>query len=255
MKIIDHKSSCAWMLCQRAALIGAVFSSPAHAQPQDIEHMKHGGSIYSRVLLDQLEYLAGDADAWQWDAQAWIGGDYHRAWFKAEGEHSAGGESEGEAEVQALYSRLVAPFWEFQTGIRYDRIYGHDDESRAHAVIGLQGLAPYWFEMTPALFVSQKGAVSARLSAEYDLLLTQRLVLQPSAEADWAARADRALEVGEGLNELNLGLRLRYEIRREFAPYVGIEWSRAYGETADLARGAGEDVADTAVVAGIRAWF
>lgn len=254
MKITDEKNRLAVVRWSFAAALLAVVA-PANAQPEDMQHMRHGSAVYGVVLLDQLEYALGDADAWQWDAQAWIGGDYNRLWLKTEGEHGATGDNGGEAEVQALYSRLVSPFWEFQTGIRYDRVYGEDDASRVHAVIGLEGLAPYWFEMAPALFISQKGVMSVRVSAEYDVLLTQRLILQPSIEANVSARTDREVGIGEGLNDLKIGLRLRYEIRREFAPYVGLEWKRAYGGAADIAHGKGEKAEDAAWVAGVRVWF
>jgi copper resistance protein B len=165
-------------------------------------------------------------------------------------------DSHGEAEVQALYSRLVAPFWDMQAGLRYDRAFGSGrDRDRAFGVLGVQGLASYGFDTELALFVSDGGDVSARAKFEHDLLLTQRLVLQPRAEINAAAQRARAWGVGRGINDVQLGLRLRYEIRREFAPYVGVEWTRKLGDTADLARAQGADVSVPALVAGVRLWF
>ena len=167
-----------------------------------------------------------------------------------------GGERGGEAEVQALYSRLIAPFWDFQAGLRYDQFSGAGfDRGRTFAVIGLQGLSPYRFELEPALFISQDGDVSARLTATYDLLLTQRLILQPRLDFDAAVPSAEKFGIGEGVNSVGLGLRLRYEFTREFAPYVGVHWLRRFGETADLSRRGGGDVQDIAVVFGVRLWF
>ena len=162
----------------------------------------------------------------------------------------------GEAEVQTLYGRLIAPFWDFQVGVRYDEFSGAGfDRSRGFAVIGLQGLAPYRFEVEPALFISQDGDVSARLTTTYEVLLTQRLILQPRLDFDAAVQAAEKFGVGEGINSLGLGLRLRYEIRREFAPYLGVTWLRRFGETADISRSEGGRAEDIAVVVGVRLWF
>ena len=158
-------------------------------------------------------------------------------WLKSEGDWRTSGESGGEAEIQALYGRLIAPFWDFQIGLRYDQFSGLDfDRSRAFAVIGLQGLAPYRFEVEPSLFISEDGDVSARLTATYEVLLTQRLILQPRLDFDAALRAAGQFGGGKGVNSVGLGMRLRYEITREFAPYFGIHWLRRFGDTADLAR-------------------
>ena len=166
------------------------------------------------------------------------------------------GGNEGEGEVQALYSRLVAPFWNLQTGIRYDRSWGTgSDQGRNFAVFGFEGLAPYWFELEPTLFVSEHGDISARLAATYDVLLTQRLILQPRFDLNAALQDVPKFGVGSGLNNVELGLRLRYEIRREFAPYVGFTWKRRAGQTADLSRAAGDPVNDFRFVLGLRLWW
>ena len=222
--------------------------------PQPIEDRMRFGYL----LVDQLEYRMKDSadDTVRWDVQGWYGGDYNRFWMKTEGEWRTGGGRGGEAEVQALYSRLIAPFWDFQAGLRYDQFSGAGfDRSRGFAVIGLQGLARYRFELEPALFISQDGDVSARLTATYDLLVTQRLILQPRVDFDAAVQSVEKFGVGEGVNSIGLGLRLRYEIRREFAPYIGVQWLRRVGETANLSRRDGGRAEDIAVVFGARVWF
>lgn len=210
--------------------------------------------VYTFVLLDQLEYQrgrGGDPDKRVWDAQGWIGRDYQKFWFKTEGQSVVGHGTE-DAEVQALYARLIAPFWYLQAGLRYDK---RPTPSRSFAVIGLQGLAAYWFDVEATAFVSDDGDISGRFEAEYDLPITQRLILQPRFETDLAASRVESRGIGRGFNDVTLGLRLRYEIKREIAPYVGVTWTRTLGETADFARRAGDDTRDVAVVAGIRLWF
>jgi copper resistance protein B len=157
-----------------------------------------------------------------------------------------------DAELQALYSRASSPYFNLQTGVRQDFNKG---PSRTDAVLGIQGLAPQWFEVDAAAFVSNHGDLTARLETEYELFLTQRLILQPRLELDAAAQDIPALGIGSGLGTAELGLRLRYEIRREIAPYVGIAWQRDIGETADHTRAAGERVQHTAFVAGLRLWW
>jgi copper resistance protein B len=204
------------------------------------------------VLFDQLEYRVRDGEkVVAWDGQAWYGGDYEKIFLKTLGEYNTSGTFE-KAEGQLLYSRLIAHFWDVQAGLRYDF---EPDPSRAYGVIGLQGLAPGLFEVDLQGFVSEKGDLSARLEAEYDLLITQRLVLQPKAELAVAAQRVPELGVGSGLNDIELGLRLRYEFSREFAPYVGVHWERKVGETARLAREEGEQADSLWVVAGLRFWF
>jgi len=212
--------------------------------------------IFSKVIADQLEYRNNDGkNTLRWDIQGWRGTDYNKFWFKFEGEDEASSDA-GDLELQALYSRSIAPFWDFQVGARYDRVYGSGPTNdRFFAVAGYQGLAPYWFELEPALFISEDGDVSARVVSTYDLLFTQRLILQPRFEINIAASEVSEFGVGKGINDIQLGLRLRYEIRREVAPYVGLSWTRLVGDTEDMARAAGEDIDNLAVVAGIRVWF
>ena len=220
--------------------------------PKPVEDQRFG-----YLLVDQLEYrVKDDADTVRWDVVGWYGSDYHRLWLKGEGDWRTSGERGGEAEVQALYGRLIAPFWDLQIGLRYDQFSGLGfDRSRAFAVLGLQGLAPYRFEIEPSLFISEDDDVSARLTATYEVLLTQRLILQPRLDFDAALRSAQQFGVGKGVNSVGLGLRLRYEITREFAPYIGIHWLRRFGETADLARSEGGSDKDFAAVLGGRLWF
>jgi copper resistance protein B len=221
--------------------------------PKPVEDsMRFGG-----LLVDQLEYQMwkGD-DTFRWDATGWYGGDYNRLWLKSEGGWRTSGERGGEFDAQALYGRLIAPFWDFQAGLRYGQFSGAGfDRSRGFAVIGVEGLALYWFEVETALFISQDGDVSANLTATYDLLLTQRLILQPRLDFDAAVQSAEKFGVGEGVNSLGLGLRLRYEITREFAPYIGVQWRQEFGEAADLSRRGGGRAQDIALVLGVRLWF
>lgn len=219
----------------------------------DVSAAESDAQIYTFFQADEFEYRAGDDgdDSFNWDVQGWIGGDYRKLWLKSEGETAVPGHLE-DAETQLLYSRLLTDFFDIQAGIRYDF---QPRPQRGFAVLGLHGLAPYYIEMDAAVFVSDEGEVSARLEAEYELLLTQRLVLQPSFETNMAVQDVSERGIGSGINDIELGLRLRYEVRREFAPYIGINWERELGETADLARDDGEDDDALSLVAGIRFWF
>ena len=206
---------------------------------------------FSLLLLDRLEYRAQKgSDAVSWDAQGWYGGDLNKLWFKSEGQQIIGGRTE-EADLQVLYARRIAPFWHLQGGLRSEMRPG---PTRNYGVIALQGIAPYWFAVETSAFI-RGGSIDGRLEAEYDQLLTQRLILQPRIESNFSTTADRARGIGRGINDVELGLRLRYEIKREIAPYVGITWSRKFGETADLTSARGESVTSKAVVMGLRAWF
>jgi len=253
MKSTMNKTLCAYTFCLFALLTPPLTSMAAEpGWPEPVEDRQ----IFSMLLVEELEYRSNQgADTLKWDAQAWIGGDYNKLWLRTEGADQLSGGSGGEWEVQALYSRLVAPFWDFQAGLRYDRLYGEQDRGRAFAVIGFEGLAPYRFEVTPALFISEDGDISARLGASYELLFTQRLILQPSVEINAAAQKVEEFGVGSGINDIELGLRLRYEIKREFAPYIGVSWTNKFGGTADIARSEGERTEEFAVVAGLRVMF
>lgn len=207
---------------------------------------------YVFFQADQFEYRTQDGDdSLNWDAQGWYGGDTDKLWLKSEGNKAIGGKFE-DAEAQLLYSRMLTEFFDVQAGMRYDP---KPHPRRSFAVLGLQGLAPYYFESDAALFLSNKGELSARFSAEYELLLTQRLILQPAFEVNLAAQDVEERGIGSGFNDIELGLRLRYEIRREFAPYIGVNWERKLGQTADIARSNSADVEIPSLVAGVRLWF
>ncbi|MFZ5862345.1 MAG: copper resistance protein B [Nitrospirota bacterium] len=209
-------------------------------------------SLLTFLEVEQFEYRAGNgADTFSWEAQGWIGGDYDRVWLKTKGDDVVNGAME-RAEMQLLYSRTIAAYWDLQLGARYDV---KPNPSRDYVVLGIQGLAPYFFEVDAAAFVSNKGDASARLEAEYELLLTQRLIAKPSAEFNVAVQDVEELGIGSGLTDVELGLRLRYEIVREVAPYLGVAWESKIGPTADIARRAGEDVDDLTFVTGVRFWF
>lgn len=216
--------------------------------------LAENGDIRSTaVLIDSLEAGFGDgADTYSWGAQGWTGGDINRFWWKTEGEGEIDGKLH-EVEVQALYSRAIAPFWDVQAGVRQD--FRPDGEDATHLTVGVQGVAPYWFEMGAAAFLSTEGDLTARVEAEYDQRITQKWILQPAIEMALSAGDIPELEIGSGLTSVTAGLRLRYEIRKEFAPYVGVEWSRSLGETADYARARGQDPEDTRLVVGVKAWF
>jgi len=234
-------------------------SAAAAAAPEaDLPPPMHDDARFAKLLVDRLEYAWGDdEDTVQWEAQFWYGGDYNRLWIETEGEDIASGGDGGEIEnFDVLFSRLIARYWDVQAGVGYQRAYGPGpDADRYSAVIGIQGLAPYWFEVDANLRVSEDGDASVDFEAEYEWLLTQRLILQPRFETSYAFDDVEEFGVGQGLNAVKAGLRLRYEIRREFAPYIGVTWQRLYGDTADLAEAEGEDVETTAVVAGVRMWF
>ena len=207
--------------------------------------------ILTKVFIDQLELRASDGDdPWVLDAQGWIGKDLHKIWLKTEVER-VDGETE-EAEVQALYSRAIAPYWDFQVGWRHDI---RPNPSRDWLAVGVEGLAPYWFEVDAAAFIGEDEQIGARVEAEYEWMFTQRWVLSPELEVNLHSKNDEETGTGSGLSDLELGLRLRYEIRREFAPYIGVNWTKKFGNTADFARDEGEDTSDVQFVIGVRAWF
>ena len=214
---------------------------------------EHGGQTMSFLQVERFEYQSsGPSGTVLWDAQGWTGGDYNRFWVKTEGEHSGATDSIEEAEIQALYSRPISPYFDFQAGMRQDLQPG---ARRTFGVVGIQGLAPYWFEIDTALFISHQGDVSARFEAEYELRFTQRLILQPRAELNFAFQDVPDLAIGSGLSTAEVGARLRYEFKREFAPYAGVSWGRAVGGTADFLRLDRRDPGGLSFVAGLRLWF
>lgn len=230
----------------------AVWGNQAMAPVRRAVYAEHGRFRGSRILLDRLEYQARDGhDGYAWEGDAWYGGDYDRLWFKSEGEGGFGGALE-EAEAQLLWSRALGPWFNLQTGVRYDI---RPRSQRTHLAVGVQGLAPYWFEIDAAVFLSDRGDLTARIEGEYDQRITNQLILQPRIEATLSAQDVPDIAIGSGLSAIEAGLRLRYEIVPEFAPYVGVQYERSIGDTAVFARAAGERRSDWALVAGLRMWF
>ena len=230
-----------------------VFGADAMTASRRTLLRENGDVRITAVIIDRLEADFGDdSETWLWDVQGWSGDDINRFWWKSEGEGDFDGGLE-EVELQALYSRAVTPYWDVQAGVRQD--FRPDGEDTTHLVLGLQGLAPYWWEVDAAAFLSTEGDLTARVEAEYDQRITQRLILQPRFEIDASASDIPELEIGSGLSSVEAGLRLRYEFRKEFAPYVGVEWSRSFGDTADYIEARGGDPEDTRFVVGLKAWF
>lgn len=203
------------------------------------------------LLMDRFEAVHSDGNTSAvYDLQAWYGRTYDRAVLKAEGDIDD--DEVKEASTELLWGHAIAAFWDTQLGVRYDSGEGPD---RTWLAFGAQGLAPYWFEIDATGYIGDEGRTALNLEAEYELLLTQKWILQPRIEADFYGKDDSERGIGSGLAEASAGIRLRYEIRREFAPYVGVEWAGKFGDTKDLARAAGEDPTETRVVAGLRFWF
>lgn len=227
----------------------AYYPPAAMARADKAMRREHGGMAFSQILFNLAEYqLRRGQDGYRWDGEGWFGGDIHRLVVKTEGEGRRRGGVD-DAEVQALYSRAIDPYFNLQAGLRQDLGQG---AKRSYATIGVEGLAPYWFQVEGALFLSNRGDLLGRIEATYDQRITQRLLLQPRVELNLAAQTVRASGIGAGLSQTELGLRLRYEITRRFAPYVGVSWERRTGAGARLAR---DHAATRAVTLGLRSWF
>lgn len=241
----------------------AALSGPAHAAdlvygPSDMARAREGlraeqGDIKAyRVLVDRFEtQFQKGGNGYNWDAQAWYGGDINKLWVKTEGNGAYRGKLD-QGEVQALWSRAISPWFDLQAGARVN--FGPGPQ-RTDAVLALQGLMPYAYNVEASLFLSNKGELRSRLEAEYDLLITQRLILQPRAEVNLSAQNIPELGIGAGLSTIEAGLRLRYEFIPEFAPYVGMEYERKVGNTASFARANGQGADSLRYVVGLRSWF
>lgn len=223
----------------------------AAAVPPPSDHPVHDNTIQHYVLFNRLEaWNAGPGTGQAWEGQSWIGTDLNRLWLRSEGERNDGRTEAADLEV--LYGRSVAPWWDLVAGVRQDFKPG---SSQTYAAFGVQGLAPMKFEVAATAYIGEGGQTAARFEAEYELLLTNRWILQPLAEIELFGKDDPARGIGSGLSTAELGLRLRYEFTRQFAPYIGIVYERAFGNTADLRRDESERVDDTRIVVGIRTWF
>ncbi len=236
-------------------------SAPADARSPDysdgltygaMEQMTmHGRTAVGMLLIDQFEVFDGKNGSGQtWEAQSWYGNDVNKLWVRTEGDRSRGKLEDGDVEV--FWNRNVATFWSTQLGVRHEL---GDGPTRNWAAVGIQGLAPYWFELEATAYIGPSGRTAARLRAEYELLFTQRLILQPEFEVNVYGKSDPSDRVGSGIATAQLGLRLRYAIRREFAPYIGVVLTRRYGATADYARRDGHPMHDRQIVVGVRIWF
>ncbi|MEQ8818443.1 MAG: copper resistance protein B [Thalassobaculum sp.] len=230
-----------------AAALMLTATLPAQAEMLD-------DAMFTSVRLDRLEYRVGDgSNVAAWDAEAWIGGDYWKLALESEGEYATRPGTFETLENQLVVRRLVSDFFDAKAGIRVDTPAGPD---RVYGVIGFQGLAPQWLEVEGDLFLSQKGDLSSRFSAEYDILLTNRLILQPVAEINMAFSDDREIGQGQGITDVEAGLRLSYDlVDRTVAPYIGVHWERKLGETARIARDEGDDTDAVRAVAGVRLLF
>ena len=211
---------------------------------------------FTYILADVLEYQPKpDDNAYRWDIEGWRGGEYNRIWFKSEGQGSSALKSDYDIDLQLLYGRFVKRYYDFQVGVRAEtQTFRGASVTRAHAVIGLQGLVPYKYSITPTLFISQRGDISVRFAGTRDLLITQRLALQPRLEINAAVQQVERFTTGRGLNNVEVGLRLRYEIRRQFAPYIGVSYDESFFGTADLVRQDGGKPRQIRFVAGVRIW-
>jgi copper resistance protein B len=230
----------------------AVYDPAEMAKARAALRHENGGLQHDFIGFDLAEYQARKGrDGYRWEGEAWFGGDVDRMTLKYEGEGAVGGKLE-DTEFQALWSHAVDPWWNVQAGVRHDV---RPSPQRTYGVVGIEGIAPYWFKLSGTLFVSNKGDVHLRAEGHYDQRITERLILQPRFEANFAAQRVAEIGLGSGLNDFELGLRMRYEIKREFAPYIGVEWSTKAGGTARLARLAGEDPSSVNFVLGASFWF
>jgi len=229
------------------------YFDPAEMDAERRHMQAHDGNTpVGMILLNRGEVQSTDGkETGLWDLDAWYGGDINKVWLKTEGDYSFEDSDVEDAEVQLLWSHAISTFFDVQTGVRYD----FEPDGLAHAVLGIQGIAPYWFEVDGAAYLSEEGDLTAGFEAEYELLLTNRLILQPRFAANFSAQDIPDRETGSGLTDLEAGLRLRYEIRREFAPYAGVEYRKAFGGTADFIEAAGGDADETRFLIGIRSWY
>ncbi|MDN5864237.1 MAG: copper resistance system multicopper oxidase [Gammaproteobacteria bacterium] len=221
--------------------------------PAHMHATMQASSTHYKVMFDQLEYQAGGGDspdAFAWEGQAWYGGDINKLWLKTEGTR-IGGEAE-DAGIEVLYDRAISSYFDFQAGVRHD--FGQEP-SRNWAAFGIQGLAPYFFDVELTGYLGPGGRTAARARAKYEWLFTQRLILEPELELNWYGKDDPARLIGSGLSNAALGLRLRYEFTRKFAPYIGVEYRRTFGNTSDYRLAAGERASDTEWLIGLRIWF
>jgi len=214
-------------------------------------HAVHDSALNYLLLFDQLEWQTAEgANGINVDSRGWLGTDLDRAWFRAEGDTESG--HAGEVNAHLMYGRRFSRWWDVVAGIRQDFRPG---SPQTWAAFGIQGLAPYWFEIEATAYVGGSGRTHARLEVEYELLLTNRLIVQPLFETEIVGKSDPERGIGSGISTTDLGFRLRYELRREIAPYIGVTWNNKWGQTADFAESAGEDRGGARFLTGLRVWF
>ncbi len=218
----------------------------------DVEgHTLSDNAMHAFVLFDRLEWQGGQSgNEVSWDSRGWVGRDLNRLWFRAEGETDTG--RPGDAGVHLFYGRAFARWWDVVVGLRQDLRPG---PAQSWLAVGVQGLAPYWFDVEATTYLGAGGQTAARLKAEYELLFTNRLTLQPLVEVNLYGRTNGERGIGAGVSSFDAGLRLRYELRRELAPYLGVTWHSRFGKTAEFAEAAGESTGGRRFVAGLRLWF
>ena len=201
--------------------------------------------LFAKVTIDEWEQQQNNEKNMAWDTNIWVGYDLNKIYFYSEGEKPQGGSVE--SENQLVYSQAIASYWDIQYGVGYDK---NEIDSQTWGVLAIQGLAPYFFETRGALLIGEQGELGLRLETEYEALLTQKLILTPSFSADLYSKDNPSMGLGKGLSNITAGMRLRYEIKREFAPYIGLEWSKNFGNTADF-----NALDETYAMAGVRVWF
>jgi copper resistance protein B len=257
--------SCARLLAAALALT-CISSAVAHAEASSPSVATHQGSsvpgweppvmdntIMWHVLFNQLEGRTNGPDnEFRWDGQGWIGTDMNRIWFKSEGFVENGKATDGDTEVLYDHPIPCLRYFDAQAGVRYDL---DSNPGRTWGALGVQGLAPYFFDFEPTFYFSDRGRVAGRVTGSYDLLLTNRLILQPQFELNFYSKRDPSRAIGSGLSDLDTGLRLRYEITRKFAPYIGVAYTGKFGESADFTRAEGGTINDVRFIFGIRLWY
>lgn len=236
-----------------------VLEYSASSPPEEFPDAVYDDQLYTFTLFEKLEYRSANGDTPDqtgWEAQGWVGYDYNKFWWKHEGEQVFDGADHGESETDLLYSRLITPFWNVQVGAQYANEWNSDEyDDQWSGVVALQGMSPYKFEVDNSLYVTEEGDVQAELEAEYDVRVTQRFVLQPLIGIDASAQDIPEERLGAGITKGTIDFRFRYEIQREFAPYVGFRYQRLLGETENIAESAGEDSDQSYILMGIRLAF
>jgi len=212
---------------------------------QTVQASSGDDPLITMLVMDRFEVLDNDENTRVWEGSFWIGYDINKLYIYSEGESTSDGLESSQNEL--VYSRAIAPFWNAEIGLAYDK---NEDASQTWGEIAIAGLAPYYFETRAALLVNSDGNIGLRLDTEYEALFTQKLILTPSLEADFYTKDDAQMNIGSGLSSVEAGLRLRYEFVREFAPYIGVTWEKTFGNTRDY-----NPVDETNLLVGVRFWF